>query len=69
MARIPRFARYYPRDQPPPVRGTILNGKRTPRYGLAWVVSKLEYMRPYPNRDPIDIRDLVTAHTERRRTV
>ncbi|KAF9041148.1 hypothetical protein BDP27DRAFT_1374399 [Rhodocollybia butyracea] len=33
------FHRRLPPDQPPPCRNSIVHGKRTPLYGLAWVCS------------------------------
>ncbi|KAJ6618202.1 hypothetical protein B0H10DRAFT_2030998 [Mycena sp. CBHHK59/15] len=33
----PVFPRTLPRDQPPPVYNTQVNGRSTPLYGLAWV--------------------------------
>ncbi|KAF9071169.1 hypothetical protein BDP27DRAFT_1419212 [Rhodocollybia butyracea] len=35
----PIFPRRLPPDQPPPRRDSIVEGKRTPLYGLAWVCS------------------------------
>ncbi|KAF9071172.1 hypothetical protein BDP27DRAFT_1322462 [Rhodocollybia butyracea] len=39
------FPRRLPPDQPPPRRDSIVQGKRTPLYGLAWVCSPREFSK------------------------
>ncbi|KAJ7931147.1 hypothetical protein B0H13DRAFT_2308776 [Mycena leptocephala] len=46
-----RFPAYLPRDRPPPVRGTIVEGEVTPRYALAWVRHPFEVQGEHPKRD------------------
>ncbi|KAE9389136.1 hypothetical protein BT96DRAFT_1025158 [Gymnopus androsaceus JB14] len=45
MSSTPTFPRRFPLDQPPPYRGTMVKGKKTPLYGLAWVCSPQDLSR------------------------
>ncbi|KAE9400982.1 hypothetical protein BT96DRAFT_880763 [Gymnopus androsaceus JB14] len=45
MSSTPTFPRRFPLDQRPPYRGTMVKGKKTPLYGLAWVRSPQDLSR------------------------